>query len=485
MNRRSLLTAAAGLGALAFTPERVLAAAANSGDWTLAVADVEADIAPRALRRVSGRAPAGLQGVLFRNGPAKFRRPGGSATHWFDGDGLIRRYAISDGQATLTARFADTPKRRTDTAAGAVVCPGFGTVGRPGARVAGPDDVNAANTSVMMAGAELWALWEAGSPLALDPVTLETRGFHTFREDLKAMPFLAHPRVEPDGRVWNLGTSGRRAIVWRLSREGELELAQPIELPRASYLHDFSATERHLVLVLQPWMHERMVAPLAAGYAWRPEQGTQVLVLDKADLSRRRVFEVPAFSFFHMADAWEDADGAIRLDVCAEESPEFAIKGAEALLKGRAIDAPPAVLTRVVLRPDGRGETLRLGPSAEFPRGDPRYAGRRRDYDVFLGGGAPGQPLFTAVSVRDGKRERIRTFDFGRGHIVEEMVFAARPGGTAELDGWLVGTTINLREKATELHVFDARRVEAGPLVTWRADVALPATFHGVFAPLA
>lgn len=83
MHRRSVLTAAAGFGALAFTPEVVLAAAANSGDWTLGVADVEADIAPQALRLVHGRAAAGLSGVLYRNGPAKFRRPGGSAE--FDG----------------------------------------------------------------------------------------------------------------------------------------------------------------------------------------------------------------------------------------------------------------------------------------------------------------------------------------------------------------------------------------------------------------
>ena len=483
MNRRSFLASAAGFGALAVTPEIALAAAANSGAWTLAVADVEADVAKHTMRRVAGRAPAGLEGVLFRNGPAKFRRPGGSVTHWFAGDGLVRRFAVADGQATCAARFADTRKRRVDTAANACVTPGFGTVGDRKVRVAGPDDVNAANISVMQAGSQLWALWEAGSPLVMDPETLETRGFHAFRDDLKGMPFLAHPRFEPDGRVWNLGVSGRQAIVWRLGRDGALELAQPIQLPRASYLHDFSATERHLVIVLQPWMHEKQVAPVAAGYVWKPEQGVQVLVLDKADLTRRRVFEVPAFTFFHMADAWEEADGTIRLDLCSEESPEFALAGAQGLLQGKLLDSPPPVLTRLTLRPDGKGEALRLGPTAEFPKGDPRFAGRRRDYDVFLGGGAPDQPLFTAVSVRDGKAGRIRTHDFGRGHIVEEMVFAPRPGSSAEFDGWLIGTAINLKAKATELHVFDARRVEAGPLVTWRADVALPITFHGFFAP--
>ncbi|HAV51403.1 MAG TPA: carotenoid oxygenase, partial [Brevundimonas sp.] len=75
------------------------------------------------------------------------------------------------------------------------------------------DDANAANTSMLKVGDDVWALWEAGSPTAMDAGTLETKGFVTLRDDLKGMPFLAHPRVEPDGRIWNLGMNGAQAIV--------------------------------------------------------------------------------------------------------------------------------------------------------------------------------------------------------------------------------------------------------------------------------
>ena len=57
----------------------------------------------------------------------------------------------------------------------------------------------------------------------------------------------------------------------------------------------------------------------------------------------------------------------------------------------------------------------------------------------------------------------------------------ARPGGSDELDGWLVAPSVNVRAKATELHVFDARRVAAGPVCTWRADRVLPVSLHGAF----
>jgi carotenoid cleavage dioxygenase-like enzyme len=63
--------------------------------------------------------------------------------------------------------------------------------------------------------------------------------------------------------------------------------------------------------------------------------------------------------------------------------------------------------------------------------------------------------------------------------LVEEFLFV--PRGADEGDGWLIGTTVNLDARATELHLLDARRIEAGPIATWRADVALPVGFHGTF----
>lgn len=482
MNRRSFLAAAtAATGALALNPDRLHAAGAI-GDWTLGFADVEADIAPRALTLAQGRPPAGLRGSLFRNGPAKFHRPGGSVGHWFDGDGMVRRFTIQDGRASLAARFVDTRKRRADTAAGAVVTAGFGTARGKGASIGGADDVNAANISVLMAGDELWALWESGSPYAMDPESLATRGLKTLRPDLVGMPFLAHPRYEPDGAVWNIGLDGGKAIVWRLAPSGALEAASLISLPRASYVHDFTATRRHLVIVLQPWIQERFMAPLAAGFAWRPELGTQILVIDKADLGKRRIFETDPFFVFHLGDAWEQADGAIRFDVCADADASFAVEGGRALMQGRR----PAALARpelrlITLRPDGRCEVERSGLVAEFPKGDPRFAGERRAMTVCAGSGRGDNPMFQSIAVRDWRRDRVDSFDFGPRHLVEEALFVPRPGGSDEFDGWLVGAGINLDARASELHVFDARRVSAGPVCSWRADVSLPISLHGLF----
>jgi all-trans-8'-apo-beta-carotenal 15,15'-oxygenase len=482
-SRRSFLMGAAALSAAVVTPDLVRAAqaAASTPDWALATADVEADIAPRALSLVHGRAPEGLQGVLFRNGPAKFRRPGGSAGHWFDGDGLVRRFAIEDGQAQLSARFVATRKRAQEERLGAMVMPGFGTAPDPRAEIGSPDDANAANTSVIMAGNDLWALWEAGSPVAMDPVTLETRDYVTLRPDLRAMPFLAHPRIEPDGRIWNLGMGGGQAVVWRLAHDGTLEDASVVPIPRASYVHDFTATARHLIIVLQPWVQERQTMPFSEGFAWRPETGTQVLVIDKADLSQRRIHEIEAFGFFHLGDAWEDGD-TIRFDIAVHQDMSFAAHGATQVIEGVPQSSESAYLAMVTLTPGGGGRVERLPVIAEFPRSDPRRAGLARSLTVHTTGDTPGTPFARTIGLTDWTDATTRTFDFGAGQVLDEMVFVPKPGSTSEHDAWLIGPSLNLTERTTELHVLDVARIEDGPVATWRADVALPAAFHGTWA---
>ena len=483
-SRRHFLMGAAALSAAVVTPETVRAMAAQqaAADWALATVDLEADVAPRALRLVSGRAPADLAGTLFRNGPAKFRRPGGSVTHWFDGDGLMRAFRVADGEVTLDARFVDTPKRRFESEIGAVVTPGFGTVGDARARLGSNDDANAANTAVMVAGDDVWALWEAGSPVAMSASDLGTRGFVTLRDDLKGMPFQAHPRYDPDGTIWNIGLNGGKAIVWRLKADRSLHSAEVIDLPRASFMHDFTATARHLILVLQPWVFDHRATPYASQFAWRPELGTQILVLDKADLSRRRLFELPAFSYFHLGDAWEDASGTIRFDVAAGKDVAFAIEGARVLVEQRgSVPGEHAVLKLVTLHADGRAELASSGVTAEFPKNDPRRAGLPRRLTVHVAGERPDRPLPTGLATWDWDSGKSDYFNFGVTQIVEEAVYVPRAGG-GETDAWLVAPSINLAEGVTELHVFNAARVADGPVASWRADVALPTGFHGVWA---
>ncbi|WP_066277836.1 carotenoid oxygenase family protein [Blastomonas sp. CCH1-A6] len=474
MNRRDLLIGGglAALGTLVPATARAAAAAAAVAkpDWTLGVTDILEDIAPRSLRRIHGRAPD-LIGTLYRNGPARFRRGDSASGHWFDGDGLIRAWQVRSNEARLAARFVDTPKRRLEEKLGRIVQPGFGTLEQPGAIVGNSDETNAANTHVIKAGNRLLALWEAGSATALDPASLETQGQVTFRDDLKHMPFLAHPRIEPDGRIWNIGSGGAAVYVWRLSKDGMFEAGEAVKLPMASYIHDFTATARHLVILCQPWIAGAMKLPFSKSLTWQPELGSKVLVLDKDDLSKRRVYDLPPLSFFHLGDAWEETDGTIRFDGCFHKDVTFAVEGAPGLVEGRYVHVERPELNLVALHPDGRATLTPAGITAEFPRSAPERAGLPRSATVHVGGYTGTRPFARSVGSWDWISGRHDSFDFGARHLVEEFV----PAGPHHL----IGTTLNLDAKATELHLFDARRIADGPVTSWRSDVALPVSFHG------
>jgi len=456
---------------------------ASLNDWRLAFADVEADIAELPLTLVYGRPPPDLRGTLYRNGPARFRRPGGSAAHWFDGDGMIRAFSISERGATLRARFVDTPKRRADSAAHAVVTGGFGTAGDLHVGPSSNDDANAANTSVIAHGDELWALWEGGSPIGIDPMTLRTHGIRTLREDLAHRPFLAHPRVDSSGGLWNLGQLGDEVIVWQLARDGSLRGATRRGLPRASYIHDFAVTPTHLVILLQPWIFKDHRTPLTDVLEWRQDLGTQVMVLDKQDLTRSRLYELPSFFFFHIGSAWSSADNTIFLDVCRYPDPNFAVQGGRDLISGIYRPAPPPTLALIVLTSGGSASMHDTRLAAELPRVQPREAGRSAPTTVYTSIKAKSRPLFQGVGTYDWETERSRQFDFGPSQVTEEMLFVPKPQATGSADGWIVGCSINLREAATELHVFDAGHVDSGPICTWRAPLSIPMGLHGMFIP--
>lgn len=475
LDRRQFLGTSLIAGAAIITPDMALAGATPPG-WALGVADVEADVPQETLRLVQGKVPAGLLTTLFRNGPAKFRRGASAAGHWFDGDGLVRRWRVEDGKATLAARFVDTPKRRLETKLNAMVQPGFGSPRRAGAVVNGPDDTNAANTSVMVAGGQLYALWEGGSATMLDAATLATQGPKTFRRDLKQMAFSAHPRVDRDGTVWNFGGNGENTFIWKLNPNGSLAKAEMIKLDRNSYFHDFTTTARHLIFVLQPWVQEEFKFPLSTGMAWKPQLGTQVLVIDKDDFSKRRVFELPAFSFFHLADGWEESDGTIRFDGCLEADPTFGQTAASALLRGEHIKAPTPMLTQIVLHVNGKAEMKTTRTAAEFPASDRRMAGQARRFTTHVTG-YRNTPFPHAIAMWDWSKGRDDKHDFGSHQLVEEFLFVAN--GAGENDGWLIGTSLNLKAQKTELHLLNAAKLSDGPVATWQANLALPLGFHG------
>lgn len=441
--------------------------------------------------QLEGRLPADFAGTLYRNGPAWFERDGFRYEHWFDGDGMVHGWRFGDGAVTHRGRMVETPKFKRERGAGRFNTPAAGTTVPDAVPIRNNDDATTANTSVVTIAGRLFALGEAGSAFELHPDALDTIGPETWRPDLQALPFSAHPLQDHDGSWWNFGAlsmmGGAGLLVWHIGRDGRLIDAQVHDMGAPGYLHAFVQTHRHLVFLLTPFDHSPG-GSFFEGLRFAPERASTVLVIDKTAPDRvARRFEVDFTMAYHFGDAFE-RNGEITVrtlrlaDIAQARSPH------RAAMSGHHGPAMPAQLVELRLdMPRGRArwEATGLG-DMEFPMFDPRTPTDRgaRLYMPTTVGEASA-PYFNAVQMIDAAGDTRAVHRYGRDIMAEEHVFVPRPGSTRPDDGWLVGTLLDPARDRSGIAVLDAQHVEDGPLATAWLPYAFPLGFHGHFAQVA
>lgn len=499
--RRALLQAAlAAATAPALLLGREARAAASAAEFAaaaakqplltplLGVSDATGDRDAEA--QLIGLWPAALRGRFYRNGPALLQRGGQRYHHWFDGDGMVQQFRIGDGRVVHRGRLVRTAKLRQEQAAGRFVVNALGTSfpGQPPA--GGPDSFNTANTSALEHAGRVLAMWEGGSAYGLSPEDLSTQGPVAWRPELAQVPFSAHPKLDAQGHLWNIGAAGRKLVAWHIDPACRLAGVQLTDSPfPGGMVHDMAVTARHLVVPLPPVKLD-FSGPTQNGrrrFAMTPGEPLRVLVMQKDDVAKQRVFELPPQMVFHIGNAHETADGEIVLSYVGAADARFMDEGAVALMAGRPHDDGPSevCLARLDMA-TGRARVERLPGSeggVEFPRIHPQRVGEAARHLVF--GAAWGAPralsVFHGVQLLDTTTGRTRRFDYGRDAIAEEHVFVPKPGGRGELDAWLLGTSFDAKRQATVLNLLDAARLEDGPVAQAVLPYALPLGFHGNF----
>jgi all-trans-8'-apo-beta-carotenal 15,15'-oxygenase len=154
----------------------------SHADWShaycSATGEHDASIASAAIEGAIPRELLG--GVLYRNGPGLFERGGKPYKHMLDGDGYVCRFEFhDDGSCAFISRFVRTEEFSAEDAANAVAYRGtFGTMRDGGPRRNAFDlrQKNLANTNILAWGGRVYALYEAGRPVELDPATLCAKG---------------------------------------------------------------------------------------------------------------------------------------------------------------------------------------------------------------------------------------------------------------------------------------------------------------------
>ncbi|MDE2367900.1 MAG: carotenoid oxygenase family protein [Burkholderiales bacterium] len=508
MQRRMFCRALTGLATLA-TGGLALAAPAGTADigpdpyfkafasqlerepWTMGYEGLQGDAAAMPLR-LTGRLPGDLRGAFYRNGPARHALGGYRYHHYFDGDGMVQRYAITDAGVSHTGRFVRTDKFKADSAAGRPVRASFGS-NPPGAEFAdSADSINVANTSLLRLGnGQMLALWEGGSATRIDAATLQTLGLQTWRGDLAGMPFSAHPKVESDGTVWNFGVSAAAGLLtlYRIDADGQLLQATTFPVPQLAMVHDFAVTQRFLILPLPPFVFDRERAQDGAtfldSYVWKPELGLRLLVVPKDGPDKPRWFTLPAGFVFHVANAWEDADGSsLHLDLVRSDDASMVQDGFKSLMRGEFHGSSQPRLSLITL--DLKSGTARQAVQpwiAEFPRVDPRLVARRHRQIYTTLRIDPGpRPGFDAIVRFDRERGTLDRYRYGEQVMVEEHLFVPRTGAGEDGAGWVLGTALDLRQRAMLFSVFDAMHLADGPIAQGTLPRVMPLGLHGLWA---
>ncbi len=440
--------------------------------------------------QLQGRWPAALRGRFYRNGPALFERAGQRYHHWFDGDGMVQQFVIGDGAVSHRGRLVRTAKLQAEQRAGRFLVSALGTHIEGGPPISGPDALNVANTNALEHGGRLLALWEGGSAYALDPADLSTQGPVAWRKDLQQVPFSAHPKVDANGHLWNIGTFGPRMVVWHIDPQGQLVDAQVGTSPfPGGMVHDMAVTERHVVVPLPPLrlnIDQPSVGPRR--FALVPGEPLRVLVMDKSDIRRQRVFELPPQLVFHVGNAHTSADGHVHLSFVGAPDARFLDEQAVGLMAGHLRPASDNRLQMAELdMASGRATLRAFDGLVEFPRMDPRRIGLPARWLALGAAWKPypgrGGGLLHGVQLQDTVSGRTARWDYGEHAVVEEHILVPKPGRDGELDAWLLGTVYDARRQATVLNLLDAAHLEDGPVAQAVLPYSLPLGFHGNFTP--
>lgn len=442
---------------------------------------------------VLGEIPADLHGVYLRNGPNPRFAPEGRY-HWFDGDGMVHAVHFADGQARYRNRWVRTAAFQAESEAGRALWRGVmeNPKANPFGNSHGLNIKDSANTDLTFHRGQLLATWYlCGTPYAIDPLSLETLGAQDFLGTLVG-DMMAHPKVdERTGELFWFDYGPRPPYLRYgvIGADGATSHVTDIALPGPRMPHDMAITENYAVLMDLPLVAD----PEAA------RQGRHRIVFDRsmparfgvlpryADGSRVRWFEASPCYIYHVVNAWESGEEIV-LDVCRVRRPQPSAAASTPLAKMLSylrLDAQ-WYRYRFNLRSGATTESEMDDANTEFPSIDSRLVGRESRYAYNVHISPESTVAFDGLVRYDTVSGARSEHFFGPGRWGSEAPFAPRESSTggrpgADDDGYLVTFVQDERENRSEVDIFDAADLAAGPVARVLLPQRVPLGFHATW----
>jgi all-trans-8'-apo-beta-carotenal 15,15'-oxygenase len=475
---------------------------------------------------IEGEIPKELVGTLFRNGPGLLEIYGKKLNQFFDGDGLV--YTVSfpgDGQVKLRHNFVGTKGFTEEQAAQKMIYKGAFAIGNPkGDSFYNPFDFdvkNVANTGVVNWGGETYALWEGGKPHKMKADNLATVGEveEVLGTKLRVPQMAAHYRIwegetEADKRLIGFSIESQasfpqnvnRAAFYEWDSQGKAAAVNNFDVPNATFgfFHDCLVTENWYFLFQNPTslnpqklLTEYMFAKCALAETICMVDGKNAILhclprTEKARKIGQKAIELKPQFFFHHVNAFERENGEVVLDSLPWVFMDFSMN-LDSVNPAFFNGGSRVEYTRFVVDPvrERCTQTVLNNRVGEFPTMNNKFVGREYTHaysagtvvkdDVKWG---PNQCLVKHTS-EPGNESPVKeqVWYYGERCFVQEPIFAPRPGGTAEDDGWVLQVVNNAGAETSKLHIFDAKDISKGPIASVLFEGEhLPPGLHGMWS---
>ncbi|QIS20790.1 carotenoid oxygenase family protein [Nocardia terpenica] len=455
---------------------------------------------------VTGSIPDYLDGRYLRNGPNPVGELDPALYHLFCGDGMVHGIRLRDGRAEWY---------RNRWVRGAATSRALGE--RPVAKMLDIRGVGA-NTNVIGHAGRTLALVEGGLANYELSEELDTVGVCDFDGTLTG-GYTAHPKRDPNtGELHAVSYSFRRGNIVQYSvigADGRARRTVDIEVTGAPMMHDFSLTEKYVVLYDLPVVFDaqqaaqigaprglrlpvRLLLSALLGrihipnppalhrnqpqtdrrlpYAWNPDYPARVGVMPRTGTNADVCwFDIEPCYVFHPMNAYDDGD-TIVLDVVRYPK----MFDTDRLGPG---DGAPALDRWEVDLNAGKVRQSRLDDRPqEFPRVDERLVGKRHRYGYAPSIG-PGLNPEGVLLKHDMVGGGTATRSFGPGKRLGEFVFEPASADAGEDEGVLMGFVYDAHTDRSDLAILDAETLET--VASVHLPHRVPAGFHGNWVPTA
>ncbi|KAK2816372.1 hypothetical protein Q7C36_022643 [Tachysurus vachellii] len=501
---------------------------------------------------IKGTIPPWIHGNFLRNGPGKFEFGNKPFNHWFDGMAMMHCFQIADSQVTYRSRFLRSDSYKQNSEMNRIVMSEFGTLTVPDpcknifqrflSRFEIMKPTDNANVNVVKYKGDYYVSTETNFMHRIDPDTLETKEKVDWSKFVAVNGATAHPHVDPDGTVYNMGNSyGRKGALYNIIRvppknedpdetlHGATVLCSisPAEKNNPSYYHSFAMSENYVVFIEQPIKMDllKIVTCKMRGKSisdciyWEPKQETVFHVVNKHTGQVSPVkYHTKAVTTLHQINAFEE-NGFLIVDTCCSDDGQILQvyllqnmhKSGEALdevYKSLSMSFPrrfvlPLYITNdtplnqnLNTRPNSSASAVCLGKDKVFCMSEDLHDGELLDYGGFelphihydkcntkpyryFYGCGFGHLVGDSLIKIDLESKKLKAWH-QPGFYPSEPVFVPSPNAEEEDDGAILSVVLTPTvDKGSFMLVLDAKTFEE--LGRAEVPVNIPYGFHGTF----